>query len=379
MKFLFTDTCHQHARHNTVLDQAWVGDAFPTRFECRHEILQGGKQAGSELITLVVGDLCIRVSPTRGMGVVDARCKEMFMGWHSPVTEVVNPAFIDLSKSGGTGWLEGFNELVARCGFQWAGHQGDDKGEALTLHGEIQNTPASEVKLEVLNKPPFTVRLSGRVDEKRFKGCHFEVWMHLEIVPGESAFSLHDELVNRSSYPHEYQVIYHNNFGLPLLDQNFRIALPAREVSPFNNDAQKGVSQWQKIAPPTPYFGEEVYNIIPYADENGRTLAALIHRSNDQGVAVRYNTNQLPVMTIWKNTDTVEHGYVVGIEPGTSFTYNRSHQRALGLVPVIAAGECRHFELRFEFLLDTYSVSEVLNDIDQLQIDKPQVLPDPLI
>jgi len=371
MEFLFTDTALNRTQHNVSLHQDWVGSDFPTRFECTHEVLQGGKQAQSELITLTIGDLCIRVSPTRGMGIIDAQYNALRMGWKSPVSEIVNPAFMDLGKSGGKGWLEGFNELVARCGFQWAGHQGEDSGQQLALHGEIQNTPASLVKLTVLDQYPFTVRLSGRADEKRFKGCAFEVWMHLDIVPGEAAFSVHDELFNRASYPSEYQVIYHNNFGLPLLNQDYRIAAPAREVSPFNHGAVKGLSTWSEIDPPTVGFGEEVYNLYPYADEEGRTLAALIHSRGEEGVAVRYNTHQLPVLTLWKNTDTVDHGYVIGIEPGTGFSYNRSHQRSMGLVPIIEAGGRQQFDLRFEFLLTADSVDSVLNDIAALQIKEP--------
>jgi hypothetical protein len=39
------------------------------------------------------------------------------MGWDSPVKEVVNPAFINLESRNGLGWLEGFNEMMVRCGY----------------------------------------------------------------------------------------------------------------------------------------------------------------------------------------------------------------------------------------------------------------------
>jgi hypothetical protein len=38
---------------------------------------------------------------------------------------------------GGPGWLEGFNELVTRCGYEWVGHPGMDK--ALKQVSEIQD------------------------------------------------------------------------------------------------------------------------------------------------------------------------------------------------------------------------------------------------
>ncbi len=46
------------------------------------------------------------------------------MGWDSPVKDVINPSFIELNGRGGLGWLEGFNELVARCGYPLLRHLG---------------------------------------------------------------------------------------------------------------------------------------------------------------------------------------------------------------------------------------------------------------
>ena len=56
------------------------------------------------------------------MNVLEAVAGKMRLGWDSPVSEVVNPAFIELNGRGGLGWLKGFNELVTRCGYEWVGH-----------------------------------------------------------------------------------------------------------------------------------------------------------------------------------------------------------------------------------------------------------------
>ncbi len=65
------------------------------------------------------------------------------MGWDSPVKEVVNPAFINLESRNGLGWLEGFNEMMVRCGYEWTGHPVTADGQIYTLHGKAGNTPAS--------------------------------------------------------------------------------------------------------------------------------------------------------------------------------------------------------------------------------------------
>ena len=42
---------------------------------------------------------------------------------------------------GGLGWLEGFNEMVTRCGYEWVLPPGMDKGVLLPLHGLAANIP----------------------------------------------------------------------------------------------------------------------------------------------------------------------------------------------------------------------------------------------
>nr|WP_246590158.1 aldose 1-epimerase family protein [Marinobacterium ramblicola] len=376
---MITDSATSTSNRDFHLTHDGIGIDSPVPFSIRQQTLAGGKQQGSELITLQVGDMTVRLVPTRGMAVLDVFVGDTRFGWDSPVQEVVNPAFINLEAFGGLGWLEGFNEMVVRCGYQWAGHPGIDNGELLTLHGRIQNTPASRVVLSIEDTPPYTIRLSGRVDEKCFKRCDFEVWMHLSLVPGEHRITLRDELINRGDYAREYQVIYHNNFGTPVLEAGGRVHLPVRQISPFNTYAGEGLNGWAEVGPPQRGFDEQVFNIHPLADPQGNTEALLHNASADLGVAMGFNTVQLPVLTIWKNTDTLQQGYVMGIEPGTSFAYNRRLQRDLGLVPSIGPGESRHFNLSFTFLNNATQVADALARIEGLQGDiRPEVLDTPL-
>ncbi|NLQ17033.1 aldose 1-epimerase family protein [Marinomonas sp. M1K-6] len=347
--------------------------------------LMGGKQAGSRLITLTVGDSVVRVVPTRGMAVLDvvrkdAARKDVRFGWDSPVKDVVHPSFINQEASGGLGWLDGFNEMVVRCGYQWAGHPGQDGDEFLTLHGRIQNTPADEVVLEVEQVPPYRVTLRGRVDEKRFKSTNFELQTALSLTPDEPYLLLEDTLTNKGSYPREYQAIYHNNFAQPILESGAQLHVPMAELSPFNDYAAGGLSDWNQMPAPTKAFDEMVFNIRPISDENGFSHALLHNANASCGIEVSYHTDTLPVLTVWKNTDTLEQGYVVGIEPGTSFAYNRAYQRDLGLVPTIAAGESKHFVVRFGLLTQAEQVNASVANIAQLQNSQTaQVLSTPIV
>ena len=74
------------------------------------------------------------------------------------------------------------------------------------------------------------------------------------------------------------------------------------------------------------------------------------------------------------NTDTPSQGYVTGQEPGTSFSYNRSYQRALHLVPMIGPKEKRHFDISYTFLADKVAVDRALQQVQSIQRGRPTAI-----
>jgi len=333
--------------------------------------LSGGRQEGSVLIEIDTGALQLTVVATRGMNVLRAQAGTLRLGWDSPVREVVNPAFVNLESRNGLGWLEGFNELVARAGFEWVGHPGMDRGQLLTLHGRASYLPASQVVLTIDEQPPHRISLKGVLHEEAFKQANFRIDTELVTHAGATGFTLHDRLTNQGAHAAEYQVLYHSNFGPPLLGEGARFAAPVREVSPCDARARQELAEWQTYRAPTPGYGETVYNLYPWGDDQGRSLAVLHDRSAHQGVALAFNVRELPVFTLWKNTDAKAQGYVTGLEPGTSFSYNRSQQRALGLVPRIEAGGTRDFTLDYRLLATAAEVRQALEQVEGIRHGRP--------
>ena len=106
------------AQHIT---SAKLGIKAAKPFSVTTKRLHGGRQEGVTLVEIDTGAMKITVVPTRGMNVLHAVAGDVRLGWDSPVKQVVNPAFIELNGRNGLGWLEGFNELVTRCGYEWEG------------------------------------------------------------------------------------------------------------------------------------------------------------------------------------------------------------------------------------------------------------------
>ena len=347
--------------------------------------LHGGKQEGVDVIIVNNGKLSFVVVPTRGMSVLKVEMGDIRLGWDSPVKEVVHPQFVNLQSRGGLGWLEGFNEWMVRCGLEWAGHPGRDKfinntgDEAemdLTLHGKVGNIPASEVEVVIDRAAPYRIRVRGRVDERMFYGPKLELWTEISTEPGSNAFRIEDEITNYGAYDQEFQIIYHANYGPPLLGAGSRFVVAAKEVRPFNAHAAKSLDKFAEYAAPAKGFVEQVYGVIPFADEKNRTTVMLQNASGDKAATMSYGVDQLPYFTLWKNTTAVEEGYVTGLEPGTGFPANRGVERKAGRVPKLKPNETRKFAIDVAIHAGKADVDRAAARISGLQAGRqPQLNP----
>ncbi|MBL9127735.1 MAG: aldose 1-epimerase family protein [Verrucomicrobiales bacterium] len=360
---------------------------LPSPWSIRKLTLHGGRQEGVEVIVVDNGLLTFTVIPTRGMGILEATAGDVRLGWDSPVKEVVHPNGINLESRGGLGWLEGFNEWMVRCGVEWAGHPGKDSfvnntGDraemSLTLHGRIANIPASEVEVLVDPNPPFRLRVRGRVDERMFYGPKLELWTEVSTDPGSPAFRIEDVLTNHGAHDQEYQMIYHCNFGAPLLQAGSRFVGAVRRVTPFNGHAARDVERYAEYGGPTLGFVEQVYCIEPASDSTGRSLAMLQSPRADRGVALGFSVAELPSFTLWKNLAATQEGYVTGLEPGTGFPFNRRVERLAGRVPKLAPGAQKRMGVDVTVLLSREDVGRAANEIKRLQGGRdPQIDKEP--
>lgn len=343
-----------------------------SHFSIEQKVLHGGKQEGSKVLTITSKDgLTIALSPTRGMDLLHVEGFGVRMGWDSPVKEVVNPAYINLESRNGLGWLEGFNEMMVRCGYEWTGHPVTADGQIYTLHGKAGNTPASRVEVEVSDTAPYEIRVRGLIKESTFKKADLQTMTELRYVPGSNSFSLHDVLTNHADYTHDYQIIYHSNFGKPILEEGARFLAPVESIGPFNDYAKGGVKAWQTYQGQTKGFDEMVFNIKPLSDSDHHSLAAVVNKAGNKGAAIQFDTRQLPVLTLWKNTDTDKYGYVTGIEPGTSYAYPVTIEREQKRVKQLQPGASTQFDLTYTLLHNSDQVAEVEKTVQGIQGSTP--------
>ena len=114
--------------------------------------LRGGLSDGVDAITVDNGKFSFIVLPTRGMNVWKAWLDDAEIGWQSPVHGPVHPKHVPLNEPSGLGWLDGFDELLVRCGLESNGApEFDEESGRLKypLHGRIGNKPAQRVEVNI--------------------------------------------------------------------------------------------------------------------------------------------------------------------------------------------------------------------------------------
>ncbi|MBY0229172.1 MAG: aldose 1-epimerase family protein [Gemmataceae bacterium] len=306
--------------------------ATPHDWSIRKRTLRGGLRDGIDLIELHNGALSLSLLPTRGMGLWRGDYRGLALGWRSPVEGPVHPKYVNLAGRGGLGWLDGFDELLARCGLA---SNGPPTAEG-SLHGRIANTPASAVEVSVSLDPPHELRVTGEVEEAALFFPQLRLRTTYATVPGSNKVVITDRVDNRGARPAEMQMLYHFNLGPPFLGAGSRVLAPIREMAPMTARAAEDMSDG--YAAPTPGFAEQVYAYELLPDGRGRTLALLVGPNADKAVCLRWDTGPLPCFTVWKCSMALEEGYVTGLEPATGYPNPKPHEREKGRVRTLAPG-----------------------------------------
>ena len=301
--------------------------------------LRGGLSQGIDVVRIDNGVLAFEILPTRGMGIWRGSCQGVPLGWNSPSKFPVHPSFIDLNGNNGTGWLVGFNELLCRCGLDSVGRPERDtitgqsgacEEHVLTLHGTIANSPAHFVSISANDEGAGTLTAYGVIEQGRLFGTHWKLETSIETQCGTSSFTIQDRLTNLGGSPSECQLLYHTNLGEPILENGSTLIASFSHVAPYDREAASFVMNWNKFSEPASGFSERCFFLKLVGDSRDHCDVLLKNSLGDRGVCLSFSLKQLPYFTLWNHTAVEGDGYVVGLEPGTSFPNPRSFERRQG-------------------------------------------------
>ena len=326
-------------------------------------VLDNGPGRGTRIAWINTGTgLRFKVVLDRAMDIADAFYNKHSLAWlsHSGIT-APQPF---LNK--GLDWLKTFGGgLLTTCGLSHVGGPETDEFGERGLHGQISNLQA-EVESIIQPDPiagKMKMSITGRIKESSVLGPNLELKRTISATLGESTIRIDDEVVNRGNMPAPHMLLYHFNFGWPLVDEGTNIIwqgkwLP-REGS--TNKIYKEGNNYQRCPAPLADHsgtGEEVAMIDIDADNMGWSTCGLYNSNLGLALFLRFKKEQLPWLINWQHWGKGE--YVTGLEPSTNTLIGQAKARERNELIFLQPGESRKYEVIIEVLDDQQKIKEFL-------------------
>jgi len=290
--------------------------------------------------------LRVSICPSRGLDVVEASYKGVNLAWRHP-NGAVHPSFYGEDNFD---WLRGApTGLLTTCGLASFGPPCEEDGEKYGIHDRFAYLPAREVGADTQwNDDECEFSLSGTLRQTRLFGANVRVERTFSARLGESVLRMRDEVRNDGFEAAPLVMLYHCNFGWPLLDEGARVVLDAEHTEARDADAERGLERWHECEAPENIFPEQVFFHRLARGKTGSCRAEIRNDALNLGVALSFSGAQLPHFTQWKSM--ASGAYVLGLEPGNAPLASRTELRARGELPMLQAGETRVFELEWEVI-----------------------------
>ena len=361
-----------YGKRHTRRDLARRAGSFMQFAGVQLSILGDGLERGIRCLEFRTGTgFIFKVLVDRAFDVAHCEYRGAAIGWHSP-TGFRHPGLHDYNDEGGLSWLRSFSGLMVTCGldhtlfmnkaFAEHYHYIHRKTVDSSLHGRIGMIPGKLLGYgERWDGDECTLWCEGVMQQATVFGEDLHLIRRIEAKVGESAFTLHDRVVNHGFYKTPHMFLYHINLGYPVLDRGSRYLAPIRQtIWASHADNMKGQGVGYLFQPdPKHNFHEQVYEHAMVADAQGRIPIALVNPDFDGGrglgFMIEVNSSEFPYMFQWQNYQ--EGQYAIGIEPSSNHVLGEPFARERGELIWLEHGEERRYTTRFSVLEDTEQIA----------------------
>ena len=341
--------------------------------------LADGPERGVRVLAFRTGaGLSFQVAVDRGFDLLGADWRGVPIGWRSP-TGPRHPRLASPEENAGWGFLRSFTGLLATCGLDQALAPASSSAERYIypgfdrhdypLHGRISQIPARLLAYgERWEDDRCTLFAEAEVAQMAVFGENLVLTRRIEAQLGGTSIAIDDRVENRGFRPTPHMLLYHFNFGWPLLDQGSEFLAPIREIVHAIHDLRDQDTGYRTQGPPQADFREQVYQHEVIAGEDGMASSLLINpRLGAGGLAVRldYDRTALPCLIEWQ---CLQSGlYVLGIEPSTNHLLGRSFAEGRGELIELGHGETRRYRSRLSVLDGGEAIAAARDEILALQ------------
>jgi hypothetical protein len=311
-------------------------------------ILDNGAGRGVRIAWVNTGSgLRFKIVLDRAMDIADAFYNQHSLSWisHKGITPP------DPTANSGIVWLDGFGGgLLTTCGLTHVGGpEKDDFGER-GLHDRVSHIPAM---LESIVQPDLKngnveMSITGRMLQYSMFGPQLELKRTISSILGTSKITIEDEVTNLGNGLAPHMLLYHFNFGWPLIDEGTEIIAHGEWKSrgrDVDNAIFNGNNDFKKCKAPNDAHnkgGESVAFINIEPEPSGICECSIYNHNIALKVKLQFKKEQLPWLTNWQHWGRNE--YVIGVEPGTHPPIGQSAARQNQTLLFIQPGETRVYK-----------------------------------
>ena len=222
--------------------------------------------------------------------------------------------------------------MLFTCGLLSAGPENttDDAGFQ-PHHGRIHNQSARGLFGYVDGEK---IIVGGELRETQQGSYSFSLKRKYTIPAFGSELTIEDEVTNLTPEPVEYMMLYHMNFGWPMLSEKALLELPEkRKVTPRTPYAEQGLAEQCRFCAPIDGEEEQVF----FNEMESEPYARLKNPELGLCAEVSWSLDSLPILAQWKNMKSGD--YVLGLEPSSCYIMGRERERREGRLMTLAPFE----------------------------------------
>ena len=298
------------------------------------------------------------------MDIAEAEHAGRSLCWRSGTGDVA-PAFFEPT---GTGWLRGFSGgLLVTCGLTYLGPAGTDEGEVLGQHGRVSFIPARNVLADgEWHGDEYVMWVQGKVSESTSVTPKLTMSRTISTRLGANNLVVQDTIENEGHASSPFMILYHFNFGFPLLGEQTHLLSPTKSVMTMARETVTQPDLYRRFQNPTAGFQDSVFRHEVVPDAEGYVTAALVNKGMAPfGAYLRYRCKELPHLWQWK---MLAHGvYTVALEPANCWIEPRSEARRRGELKFLEPGETVSHYLEMGVCTSQEEIDELEKNNDSAQ------------
>ncbi|MCG8603776.1 aldose 1-epimerase family protein, partial [bacterium] len=205
--------------------------------------------------------------------------------------------------------------------------------------------------------------LEGSIRESSFFGFDLQLSRRLSTRLGESRLKIVDRVENLADRACPLMLLYHCNFGFPIVDAGARLVVSQKSVRPRDAAAKPGLETHKLMDSPQSGYAEQVFFHELNEDNGGFATATIVNDELTVAGFVSFRKKELPEFIQWKQMGTRE--YVLGLEPANCLVLGREAERKRGTLEMLKPGETKEVVLYLGIEVGKEAVAELVRRIEK--------------